>query len=296
MRVREALVDAERRFSVAGVTSPRHDAEVLMSRTLKLPRGRIDLSAELEAQDWREFSALVARRCQRVPLQHITGEAPFRHMTLQVGEGVFIPRPETELVAEAVIREVRRIGGRPSVLDLCSGSGAIGLAVATECDSVDVTLVEVSPEALAWLEQNVVTHQGLISKNDSTVAVVAADMSWPFTKWHLGKEGSYDVVVANPPYVPSNAKIRDIEVAQFDPPLALYGGPDGLNLIKTVIAVGAIALRPGGMLVIEHGDEQGLDAHENGVPYWVRQSEAFLEVNDRPDLNSRPRFTIAVRK
>jgi release factor glutamine methyltransferase len=267
-----------------------------MCKTLKLPRGRMDLSAELEAQHRREFSALVARRCQRVPLQHITGEAPFRHMTLQVGDGVFIPRPETELVAEAVIREVRRIDRRASVLDLCSGSGAIGLAIATECDSVDVTLVEVSPEALSWLEQNVVAQEGLISEKDSDVVVVHADISCAFVEWQPGKEGSYDVVVSNPPYVPSHAQIRELEVAQYDPPLALYAGSDGLSLIKAVIAIGAVALRPGGMLVIEHGDEQGLDAHESGVPYWVRKSEAFIDVHDRPDLNSRPRFTTAVRK
>jgi len=296
MRVREALVDGERRLASAGVASPRHDAEVLMSQTLKLPRGRIDLTLELDPAANRVFTGLVAKRCQRIPLQHITGVAPFRYLSLRVGEGVFIPRPETELVVEAVIREVRRLARPTSVLDLGAGSGAIALAIATECAEVDVTAVEVSSDARAWLEKNLALHQSQISEHGSSVKVIEADFTEPLESWLPGQTGQFDIVVSNPPYVPSQARIRDAEVADFDPPVALFGGADGLDAVKAVIAVASIALRSGGMLVIEHGDEQGADAQSRGVPYWVKQENRFVEVNDRPDLNSRPRFTTAVLK
>lgn len=296
MRVREALVDAERQLTAAGVPSPRHDAEVLMSQTLGLSRGRIDLKAEIEPDDARTFVALIAKRCKRIPLQHITGLAPFRHLTLQVGEGVFIPRPETELVAEAAIREVRSLDRPASVLDLGAGSGAISLAIATECARAQVVAVEASPDAKGWLDRNIEAQREELDKVDSAIEVVATDFCQPLDAWLPGRSGGFDVVVSNPPYVPTRANIRDVEVADFDPPIALFGGSDGLDLVKAVIAIGAQALRPGGLLIIEHGDEQGQRAEENGVPHWVTQQGSFLDVHDRPDLNSRPRFTTAIRK
>lgn len=293
--MREALVDAERRLTLAGVASPRYDAETLMSQTLHLTRGRIDLGAPLEQQSAEEFSKLVARRCRRIPLQHITGLAPFRYLSLIVGEGVFTPRPETELVAEAAIRELRRLARPASVLDLGSGSGAIALAIATECPNVSVTAVEASPQARCWLEKNLTKYQAEVTDVGSSIDLIETDFGQPVFSWLPDAEGAFDVVVSNPPYVPINAQIRDIEAANFDPPIALYGGEDGLDLIKLVIEVASVVLRPGGLLIVEHGDEQGALALTDGVPHWVKNHGSFTDINDRPDLNSRPRFTTAIR-
>lgn len=299
LRVREALVDAERRLTSAGVPSGRHDAEALMCLLLQVPRGRLDLGKHLSERENRKFSELITTRSKRVPLQHITGIAPFRHIELEVGPGVFVPRPETELPVEAALRHLKQQVAdhqRAKVFDLGSGSGAIAISLAVECGHLDVVAVEKSGEAITWLEKNIAAHLAQIEKANSTLVVEAADFTQPISDWAPTFVRDVDLVISNPPYVPDHAQPREPEVANYDPPLALYGGADGLDVTRAVIANAAELLKSGGLLVIEHGDEQGVGAGTSGVPGLVKDSGNFHDVNDRLDLNAKPRFTTAVRK
>lgn len=299
LTVRELLNRAERDLAASGVPSPRHDAEALMAHALDIERPGVSrlvvLQARVDAAQGRSFHDLVARRVRREPLQHLTGRAPFRRIELRVGPGVFVPRPETELVAGEVIDALAALphaDGRPApiVVDLCSGSGAIALAVADEVPQAQVHAVELSGDAVLWLRRNV-EELGFGAR----VSVVhgdageAADLLPTLV-------GRCDVVACNPPYVPDDAVIRDPEVIDHDPSLALFGGPDGLDVVRAVERQAALLLRPGGLLVIEHADLQGeslpavLVAAEDqgGRPTWV-------DVVDHVDLADRPRFTSARR-
>ena len=293
--LRDLLVDGERRLSKAGVPSPRVDAELLLAHALGVPRGRLFLSDPVESSDGVRFEALLIRRLARVPLQHILGEAPFRHLLLQVGRGVFVPRPETEIVAEFVIAALGRDGGSRVVVDLCTGSGAIALAIATEVQGVVVHAVELETAALEWAARNVEAHAGSVDGVGSQLHLHQGDA----TMVHLGVlaslVGKVDVVVSNPPYIPDDAVPRDPEVRDYDPPRALYGGHDGLDVVRGLAISAASLLRPGGLLVIERGDAQGEDSGAAGVPYVLRESGSFSEVIDHPDLGGRDRMTSASR-
>jgi release factor glutamine methyltransferase len=269
-----------------------------MCEVLQVPRGRLDLGQNLSVREGRKFSDLVTTRSKRVPLQHITGLAPFRRIELAVGEGVFVPRPETELPVEAALRHLKNASAsseRVRAFDLGAGSGAIAISLAVECERLDVVAVEKSSEAMAWLEKNLARHAERIEKAGSSVVVKNADFTLPISDWAPTDVRDVDVVIANPPYVPDHAQPRDLEVANFDPAIALFGGVDGLDAVKCVISAGADLLKTGGLLVIEHGDEQGVGAGTGGVPHWVKEHGAFKEINDRLDLNARPRFTTAIR-
>jgi release factor glutamine methyltransferase len=293
--LRDVLVDAERRLDRAGVPSPRVDAELLLAHVLGIPRGRIFLSDAVDPATAVRYEALLVRRVARVPVQHLLGEAPFRHLMLEVGRGVFVPRPETESVVELAIRALSEHHEERLAVDLCTGSGAIALALATEVPHSIVHAVELEDAAYGWASRNVARYADAVAAVGSQVHLHHADA----TTAHLGclssLVGRVDVVVSNPPYIPDEALPRDPEVREYDPPRALYGGPDGLDVVRALADAAAALLRPGGVLVLEHGDAQGESAGESGVPHVLREHGSFVDVTDLPDLAGRDRTTTARR-
>ncbi len=266
------LGEATARLANAGVATPRVDAELLLAHVLGVPRSRLVLAGAPSEEVVARYEDLIARRAARVPLQHLTGTAPFRHLELAVGPGVFVPRPETELLVDAMLPEHAGV-----VVDLCSGSGALALAIAQEVPGATVYAVECAPEALRYLRRNA---------EHTAVTVVAADVRDPSLL--AGLRATADVVVSNPPYVPA-ATIVDPEV-EADPAEAVFAGPDGLDLIPTIVARAAELLRPDGLLVMEHDASQGSSALE-----VVRADGRWSGVADHVDLASRPRFVTARR-
>lgn len=296
---RSLLADATHRLERAGVPSPSVDAAELLSHVLGVPRTRLFLHDEVDDEARRAFERLLTRRISRVPLQHLTGRAAFRHLTLEVGPGVFIPRPETELLAEIGIRRVRDVGegrsDRVIVVDLCTGSAAIALAVATECRGVDVHAVEISPDAMAWAQRNVDAHRAQVDDQGSTVTLHLGDAR---TAQALLTDliGRVDVVLTNPPYIPDTATPQDPEVALHDPDLALYGGRDGLDVIRGLTHAASELLVSGGLLALEHADVQGTGAGPAGVPALLSSTGEWLDIRDHDDLTGRPRVTVAYRR
>jgi len=277
------MTSAVRRLTDGGVESARVDAELLLAHVLGVPRGRLLTLDEVTDDDAARFDALVEQRADRVPLQHLTGRAPFRHLELSVGPGVFVPRPETEQLAGWALDRLAGTDG-PIVVDLGSGSGALALSIANEHPGARVTAVERDPGALAWTRHNALAR---VAAGDTPVGVVEGDMTDPALLPEL--DGRATVVVSNPPYVPEDA-VLPREVAEHDPPLALWGGPDGLDVVRRMLSVAARLLHEGGWLGIEHADQQG-----GSVPAVVRAHGGFTEVEDHPDLAGRPRFTTARR-
>jgi release factor glutamine methyltransferase len=265
------LAAATAQLTAAGVATPRVDAELLLAHVLGVPRSRLVLVEAIPADAAAEFAALVRRRAERVPLQHLVGTAPFRHLDIAVGPGVFVPRPETELLVDAVLAEVR-VGS--VVVDLCAGSGAIGLAVAQEAPGSVVVAVELAPEALTWLRHNAAGSSVRVVRGDVTDAGLLTGLS-----------GGVDVVVSNPPYVPAATEVAP-EV-RADPPGAVFAGADGLALIPAVLARAAQLLRPGGLLALEHDD-----THARPVAQ-LAAAAGFGEIADHTDLTGRPRYLTA---
>jgi release factor glutamine methyltransferase len=272
-----------RRLTDAGVESPRVDAELLLAHALSVPRARLLTLDDVPDDVFARFAELLALRADRVPLQHLTGRAPFRHLELAVGPGVFVPRPETEQLAGWVLD---RLAGRtaPVVVDLGAGSGALALSIAQEHPGARVVAVERDPGAIEWTRHNAAARA---AAGDTPVEVLAGDMTDPELLRPL--DGTVDVVVSNPPYVPDGARVPR-EVADHDPPLALWGGPDGLDVVRGLLVTAARLLRPGGRLGIEHADAQG-----GSLPALVRAHGGFTDVEDHPDLAGRPRYTTACR-
>jgi release factor glutamine methyltransferase len=269
------LAAATADLAAAGVESPRADAEWLAAHVLGVPRGRLMLIDTIRPDERRRFADLVARRAQRIPLQHLLGTAAFRHLELAVGDGVFVPRPETELLAGWGIEHV--VPGA-TVVDLCSGSGAIALAVADESPAARVLAVERAPAALAWLRRNA---------DGTAVQVVAGDVTDPALLADLA--GGVDVVLCNPPYVPEGTPVPP-EVGGHDPAEAVFGGADGLAVIRPVIRLAATLLRPGGVVGIEHDDR-----HATAVPALLRADGRFTDVTEHEDLAGRPRYATGRR-
>jgi release factor glutamine methyltransferase len=259
------------------------DAELLLAHVLGTSRTALLTLADVPDDAAARFAALVEQRADRVPLQHLTGRAPFRHLELAVGPGVFVPRPETEQLAGWALD---RLAGSaaPAVVDLGSGSGALALALAQEHPGARVTAVERDPGAIEWTRANAAARA---AAGDTAITVVQGDMTDPALLTELA--GAVDLVVANPPYVPDGARLPR-EVADHDPPLALWGGPDGLDVVRGLLATAARLLRPGGWLGIEHADQQG-----TALPALVRSAGGWSEVTDHPDLAGRPRYTTARR-
>ncbi len=278
-----AVARAARVLAAAGIDAPRVEAELLAVHVLGVPRGRLALADGLTPDQLDRYDALVARRADREPLQHLTGSAAFRHLELAVGPGVFVPRPETELLAGWGVDQAR--AGGPVVVDLCSGSGAIALAVAQEAPAARVVAVERSPAALAWLRRNAADRA---AAGDRPVEVVAADVTDPGLLSDL--EGRVDVLLCNPPYVPRAVEVPP-EVAAHDPDEAVFGGADGLDVIRPVLARAARLLRPGGVLGVEHDDTHGA-----AVPALLVADGRYEAVEEHRDLAGRPRFATARRR
>jgi release factor glutamine methyltransferase len=270
-----AVTAAARDLARAGVASPRVDAELLAAHVLGLPRPRLLTAAPFTPGQRASFDELVRARARRIPLQHLTGSAPFYGLDLAVGPGVFIPRFETELLVEWALATA---GDARRVVDLCAGSGAIAIAVAAHLPRAEVACVEASPAALTWLRRNVsaLAPRVRIAEGDVTDASILSDLT-----------GTVDLVLCNPPYVPESAPV-DIEVAVHDPHDAVFAGDDGLALMPGLAATAARLLRPGGRLGIEHDDTQG-----ESLPTLLRAGGRFEAVEDHLDLAGRPRFATA---
>jgi release factor glutamine methyltransferase len=263
----------------AGVASPEYDAAELLAHVLGTTRGGLPLADAPTAEQQSAFTALVDRRAAREPLQHLTGVAAFRYVELAVGPGVFVPRPETELLAGWGVdraRESLEAGRTPVVVDLCTGSGAIALAVAHEVPGAEVHAVELSEDAWAWAARNL---------RGSGVDLRQGDMADAFRDL----DGTVDVVLCNPPYIPLEAYPTVApEARDFDPGLALWSGEDGLDAMRVLARTAARLLRRGGVLGAEHADVQGAAAAE-----VFTATGRWSEVRDNADLAGRSRYVTA---
>ena len=282
--IAEALDEATVRLTAAGVPTPRVDAELLLGHVLGLGRGALTARSltggSLDESAAARFEVALARRAAREPLQHITGVAHFRHLTLRVGPGVFVPRPESELLAQFGIDALLAVpDGAPLAVDLGTGSGAIAIALATEVPHASVTAVELSPDAFIWAQQNA------RAAGATNLTMVLGDLRDAVPEL----DGRVHVVVSNPPYIPLAAVPRDPEVRLHDPELALYGGEDGLELIRALSATALRLLVPGGMLGIEHGEQQGPAVQA------ILGADGWRGLATHPDLTGRPRATTALR-
>jgi release factor glutamine methyltransferase len=281
VRVADAVADAAERLFAARVASPRVDAELLAAHVLGIPRARLATAERFTGGQAKRYAELVGKRATRVPLQHLTGRAPFRHLELDVGPGVFVPRPETEVLVEWGLRWLRANRATPYlVVDLCAGSGAIAASVATEARGTTVYAVEREPDAVKWLRRNVIGLDVVVVEGDATDPDVLSEL-----------DGRVDLVLCNPPYVPEiGAAGLPAEVTRHDPHVAVFGGTDGLDVIRPLVGRFATLLRPGGAVAVEHED-----VHAYVVPTLVHVDGRFVDVEVHHDLAQRPRFTTARR-
>lgn len=292
------LAELRAELTRAGLQDPATDAELLLGHVLDASRGRIQalavLGAEAAEADVTAVRALAGERARRVPLQHLTGVAPFRGIELSVGPGVFVPRPETETVAQFAVDALRAAGPEPLAVDLCTGSGAIALALAHEIPAARVWAVERSRDAHAWAERNVaalgdgrvelllgdVAELEVLLSGSRSGRPALADSFAPLA-------GRTDVLVSNPPYVPDAMVPRDPEVREHDPPLALYGGVDGLDLVRSISRIGLELVTHRGTLVLEHAETQGAAIRE------LLATDGWLGATTHQDLTGRDRATVA---
>ncbi|WP_259363215.1 peptide chain release factor N(5)-glutamine methyltransferase [Microbacterium esteraromaticum] len=270
------------RLADAGVPDPLVDAELLIGHVLGLGRGEMQAAVvrgdAIPDGDAERLASLVDRRAAREPLQHLTGTAAFRHLELAVGPGVFVPRPETETVAQfAIDALLESATAAPIAADLGTGSGAIALAMATEVPHARVYAVERSAQAHAWAARNM--------RGVNNLTLVHGDLATAFDELR----GTVDVVISNPPYVPDDAIPRDPEVRLHDPAQALYGGPDGLDVIRVISRRAQELLHAGGLLVLEHGELQG-DAIRD-----ILDADGWRASATHQDLTRRDRATTALR-
>jgi len=268
----------------AGVPNPEVDAELLVGHVLELGRGEVQaaaLTGRAVPVDRADTVRLLAdRRAQREPLQHILGRAAFRSLYLAVGPGVFVPRPETEQVAQFAIDALRAVPDpEPIGIDLGTGSGAIALAMATEVPNARIYAAENSVDAFLW------TRQNFTETAASNATLVFEDLAGAFPELN----GTASVVISNPPYVPDAAIPRDPEVRLYDPAAALYGGEDGLDVVRQLSETAARLLRPGGTLILEHGELQGEAIRDILTADGWRAAATFR------DLTQRDRTTTALR-
>lgn len=291
--IRDALGAATTQLSEAGIESARVDAELLLCHVLECDRTALFVKDFITEDELEEFIQFVAFRSARVPLQHLTGKAAFRRIEVAVGPGVLIPRPETELLVDKAIDFVREIS-EPVIVDLCSGSAAMSVSLAIEIPCSEVHALEFVDEAFAWGQKSVRDHAAEIAMVGSTISLHHGDVRGCEVRELKSLTGKVDVIVANPPYIPSAAIPRDPEVYQYEPHSALFGGEDGMEFIGAIFDAAKVLLKPGGLVVIEHGDNQGEDG-EVSVPRFLRESGVFASVRDHNDLAGRPRFTTGVR-
>jgi release factor glutamine methyltransferase len=276
---RALLADGVARLASAGLPSPEYDAAELLAHVLGTTRSRLALVEEVDPERAETYRGLVGRRAAREPLQHLTGTAAFRYLELAVGPGVFVPRPETELLAGWGVEQAQRLvdaGRVPVVVDLCTGSGAIALAVATEVPAAEVHAVELDEKAVEWAARNL---------SGSGVDLRHGDMTDAFPDL----DGTVDVVLCNPPYIPLDAyESVAPEARDHDPGLALFSGADGLAAMRVVEEVAARLLRRDGVVGAEHADVQG-----RAAPAVFASTGRWADVRDHPDLAGRDRFLTA---
>ncbi|TDW81898.1 release factor glutamine methyltransferase [Kribbella pratensis] len=274
MSTKALVSEAAARLREAGVASPDFDAADLLA--FVTGSSRLNLREPTPDQQV-QYDALIARRAAREPLQHLTGTAAFRYRELAIGPGAFVPRPETEVMVGWILERIAGVRD-PLVVDLCSGSGAIAGAIATERPDSTVHAVELSPDAVVWARRNLEGTGAILHEGDIDGCLPELD-------------GQVDAVISNPPYIPLTAwESVTAEVRDHDPALALWSGDDGLDEIKVVAATAGRLLKPGGWFACEHADVQGESA-----PAIFAATALFTEVRDHPDLSARPRFTTGRR-
>lgn len=281
--LRLAILEAMRILEEAGVASPRVDAELIAAHVLGVERGRLPLVPLVDPPVIEAIGKLVAQRAKRVPLQHLTGWAGFAGITLDVGPGVFTPRPETELLVDWGLQVIH---GReyPVVVDLCTGSGALALAIAHERPDAVVYAVDVDPNALAWARHNA---EKQAAEGDTPIRLYSGDVGDGTIFAEL--DGLVDLVVCNPPYVPPGGDLPP-EVVDFDPPQAVFAPDGGLAVVRQAVATACRLLKHGGGVAIEHDD-----THGSAAPALVASRKVLTDVQDHRDLAGRPRFVTALR-
>jgi release factor glutamine methyltransferase len=272
----DAVSEATGILREAGVPSPRVDAELLADHLLNVGLGRLRALMLGDTPAPAGYAALVAERASRIPLQHITGVAHFRYLQLAVGPGVFVPRPETESVVQLVIDHVKGMRN-PRIVDLGTGSGAIAGSIAHEVPGAEVHAVEFSPLAHAWAAKNLAPLGVRLVLGDLRDALPELD-------------GTFDVVISNPPYIPAEAVPIEPEVALHDPPEALYGGgADGMELPTAAAASAARLLVPGGYFVMEHAEVQA-----GWISAMLARTGNWTAISTHQDLNGKERATSAL--
>ena len=275
--LRLEIATAAKTLADAGIDTAQVDAELLAAHIVGVERGRLGL-VELPDGFSARYRELVAGRSRRVPLQHLTGLAPFGPLMLHVGPGVFVPRPETESLLGWALKAVEN-RSNPLIVDLCTGSGALAVALARSVPGATVIAVDDSPAALRYAQRNA---------TGTDVELVEADVTAPGLLPHL--DGRVDLVVCNPPYIPSEVELGP-EVAEHDPHHALFGGPDGMAVIGAVVPLAVRWLRPGAGFAVEHDDTTAQQTAE-----LISKTGCFDQIASRTDLAGRPRFVTAVRQ
>jgi release factor glutamine methyltransferase len=277
MKLSELLSRGSQLLASAGIDSAEVDAQLLAAHVLGISRGELQaqlfLDPEISQAD--ELLELFQKRSERIPLQHLTGMAYFRNLTLAVGPGVFIPRPETEGVVDLAIAALPKDG---IAVDLCTGSGAIAISIATEVPNSRVYAWELNPDSETYIRKN-------LRGNVELVMGDIADDHQLFDEL----AGTVDVVISNPPYIPTWAVPKDLEVQLHDPALALYGGFDGMDIIRVVSRRALQLLKPGGFLVVEHADTQGQLVAD------LFQTDGWENIQIHQDLTNRDRSVSATK-
>ena len=297
-RMGAVLEAAAARLARAGIDTARHDAKLLLAESAGRSLSDVDKAVLMDdafsqfapsPEARGAFESMLARREAREPLQHIVGHAPFRYLELEVGPGVFVPRPETELVVQEAIDWITAHGlYSPRVVDLCAGSGAIGLAIATEVPGAQVWAVELDTQAAQWTRRNMHKVGERFPDLVANYRLEVADATCPVTLATL--DGTADVVISNPPYIPLTNVPQQPEVRDFDPDTALYGGSaDGMMIPERIIVRAAALVRTGGLFVMEHDITQG----DRTVAF--ARAHGFTEARTHTDLTGRPRYLVATR-
>ena len=276
-RLRSAIDSATTLLADAGIDSSRYDAEELAAHVAGTERGRLSLLGPPDDLFFDHYNAAVAARSRRVPLQHLTGTAAFGPLTLSVGPGVFVPRPETEAILEWAVAQTLPV--KPVVVDVCTGSGALALALARHWPDARVIGLDDSDAALDYARRNAAGTRVEFLRADVTDSVLLTEL-----------DGQVDLVVSNPPYVPDGAELEP-EVVEHDPPHAVFGGPDGMAVIPAVARLAGRLLRPGGLFAVEHDDTTSSMTAET-----ISSTGLFDDIVARTDLTGRPRFVTARTK
>lgn len=294
MNINALIRQASEQLAQAQIETPHNDARLLLAHACNCSLSDLDKAILLgnpllDDQSCATFASYIQRRAAREPLQYITGTAPFRYLDLAVGPGVFIPRPETEIVVEAAIQWIHaQQFTSPRIVDLCAGSGAIGLSLATEIPSAQVWAVENDPLAARWTRENIERISQKDPDFSSRYHLEITDATCAHTLMEL--TNTVDVVISNPPYIPQSRTTEQIEVREYDPDHALYGGSDdGMRIPELIIMKASSLLRSGGLLVMEHDDTQGEKT------CMFARANHFIDCTTGYDLAAKPRFLQAYR-